>query len=145
MFDRLSQPERIVGASASISLVSTFLPWYRFDDNGHRVTVNAFGAGFLGDVVFFAAVTAIFLLLLRHEVVDLGRWRPDERLELVAGGVALGAVVLQLLIGVNGTGAFRSVTIGLVVALLGTTGMAVGGQLCRQERRPGRRLSGRLR
>lgn len=145
MLDRLSQADRIVGASALVTLLSTFMPWYRFDQGQVRITLNAFGTGFLGDVVFFAAVGAVALLLIRHDVIRVPRTVVDDRAELVVGSIALGAVLLQLLIGVNGSGAFRSATIGIAVALLASAGMVVGGYLRRQQRAPLHRLSSRPR
>ena len=53
----------------------------------------------------------------------------DRRVEGVIGGAALAACVLQLLIGVNGSGAFHSATIGVVVALAATALMAAGAWL----------------
>ena len=131
MLDRLSQADRISGASSLAAVVATYLPWYRFDEGDHRVTANAFGTGFLGDVVFFAAVAAVGIVLVRHGIIAI-RLRIDDRAQLICGAIALGATVLQLLIGINGTGAFRHVTIGIVVALFASTGMLLGGYLQRQ-------------
>jgi hypothetical protein len=133
MLDRLSQADRIWGISAIVALVATFLPWYRFDEGDHRVSANAFGSGFLGDVVFFAAMAAIGLLLIAHGVIAVRNAPDHRRIAFPLGAIALMAVVLQMLIGVNGSGAFHSVTLGIVVALLAAMGMTLGGLMYRQQ------------
>ena len=143
MLDRLSQADRIRAASSVVALIATYLPWYRFDDGNHRVTANAFGSGFLGDVVFFAAVASILSLLIKMGVMQLRTRFDDDRVGLPSGLVALGAVALQLLIGINGSGAFHHVTVGIVVALFATFGMAAGAMLHRQDARRMRGLHGR--
>jgi hypothetical protein len=132
MLDRLGQADRICSISAFLALVSTYLPWYRFRDPQGSVTVNAFGVGFLGDILFFAAVAALLLIAVRLDIVHLDRVSLDARHLLPVSLVALGAVVLQLLIGVNGSGAFHSITIGVVVALLAAIGMVVGARMQHQ-------------
>jgi hypothetical protein len=132
MLDRLGQADRICGISALLALISTYLPWYHFRDSHGMVTVNGFGAGFLGDVVFFASVAMLLLIGVRNGLIPFTQFRLDERHVLYIAGVALGAVILQLLIGVNGSGAFHSVTIGVIIALLSAGGMVVGARLERQ-------------
>ncbi|HEX6492387.1 MAG TPA: hypothetical protein VF112_02685 [Candidatus Dormibacteraeota bacterium] len=129
MLDRLGQADRICGISALLALISTYLPWYHFRDAHGMVTVNGFGAGFLGDVVFFSSVAMLLVIGVRAGLLDLRYLRLDDRQVLYLAGVALGAVVLQLLIGVNGSGAFHSITIGVIVALLSAGGMVVGARL----------------
>lgn len=144
MLDRLSQADRVSGVGAAAALLSTFLPWYRFDTGSARVSQNAFGTGFLGDVVFFMAVGTILLLLIRHEMIVLRNGLPvrEGQAFFALGAVAFAAVVLQMLIGVNGSGAFHSMTLGIVVAFICTGAMALGGWLQRNEEAP-RRLHSR--
>lgn len=132
MLDRLGQADRICSISAFLALVSTYLPWYRFRDSQGSVSVNAFGAGFLGDTVFFAAVATLLMIAVRLDIVQLSRISLAPGHLLPVSLVALGAVVLQLLIGVNGSGAFHSITIGVVVALLAAIGMVVGARMQHQ-------------
>jgi hypothetical protein len=132
MLDRLGQADRICSISAFLALVSTYLPWYRFRDAQGTVTVNAFGVGFLGDVLFFSAVATLLIIAVRIDLLQVERVSVDARHLLPVALAGLGAVVLQLLIGVNGTGAFRSITIGVVVALLAAIGMLVGARMQRQ-------------
>jgi hypothetical protein len=129
MLDRLSQADRISGLGAALTLLATFLPWYHFDTSSSRVTQNAFGTGFLGDVLFFASVGTILLLLIRHQVIAVRNTLPirEGQAFFLLGCVALAAVVLQMLIGVNGSGAFHSMTLGIVVALITSAAMAFGG------------------
>jgi hypothetical protein len=140
MLDRLSQADRVSGFSAAIALLATFLPWYRFDTSSARVTQNAFGTGFLGDVLFFASVGTILLLLIRHEVIAVRGSLPvrEGQAFFALGCTGFGAVVLQMLIGVNGSGAFHSMTLGIVVAFLTSAGMALGGHLQRDAGAPRR-------
>ncbi|HEY2704828.1 MAG TPA: hypothetical protein VGL20_14175 [Candidatus Dormibacteraeota bacterium] len=132
MLDRLGQADRICGISALLALISTYLPWYHFHDSHGSTTVNAFGTGFLGDTVFFAAIVTLLIVAVRIGLIDLRQLGLEERHLLPVAGVTLGAVVLQLLIGVNGSGAFHSITIGVVVALLAAGGMVVGARMEQQ-------------
>ncbi|HEX3606050.1 MAG TPA: hypothetical protein VH134_09025 [Candidatus Dormibacteraeota bacterium] len=132
MLDRLGQADRICGISALLALISTYLPWYHFHDASGNVTVNAFGAGFLGDTVFFASIATLLVIAMRIGVVSIPQLPLENRHLLPIAGIGLGAVIMQLLIGVNGSGAFHSITIGVVVALLATGGMVVGARLERQ-------------
>jgi hypothetical protein len=129
MLDRLTQADRFAGGGAAVALVASLLPWYHFDDGTSRVTVNAFGTGFCGDVVFLCAAATIFVLLVRLEVISLRVDLSDRRIDAALGGAALAACVLQLLIGVNGSGAFHSATVGVIVALSATVSMSVGAWL----------------
>ena len=144
MLDRLSQSDRVCAVSAPLALLSTFLPWYRFDTGSARVTQNAFGTGFLGDVLFFASVGTILLLLIRHQVIVVRNTLPirEGQAFFMLGCVGLGAVVLQMLIGVNGSGAFHSMTLGIAVAFVAAAGMAAGGFMQRDGDAP-RRLHSR--
>jgi len=71
----------------------------------------------------------LLLIAVRAGLLDARKLKLDDRHVLWIAGVALAAVVLQLLIGVNGSGAFHSMTIGVVVALLSAGGMVVGARL----------------
>jgi hypothetical protein len=144
MLDRLSQADRVSGIGAAAALMSTFLPWYRFDTSSARVSQNAFGTGFLGDVLFFAAAATILLLLIRHEVIVLRNGLPirEGQAFFALGCTGIAAVVLQMLIGVNGSGAFHSMTLGIAVAFIASAAMAVGGWMQRNQEAP-RRLHGR--
>jgi hypothetical protein len=138
MLDRLTQADRFAGGGAAAALVASLMPWYHFDDGSDRVTVNAFGTGFLGDLVFLCAAAMLFVILVRLDVVTLRLDLSDRRIDGALAGAALAACVLQLLIGVNGSGAFHSATIGVVVALAATACMAVGAWLRSGERAPAR-------
>jgi hypothetical protein len=140
MLDRLSQADRVSGIGAAVALLSTFLPWYHFDTSSARVSQNAFGTGFLGDVLFFCAAGTILLLLIRHQVIVVRNALPvrEGQAMFMLGGIGLGAVVLQMLIGVNGSGAFHSMTLGIVVALFASAAMAFGGRLQRSSDVPRR-------
>jgi hypothetical protein len=144
MLDRLSQQDRVCAIAAPIALLSTFLPWYHFDTDSGRVTQNAFGTGFLGDLLFFTAVGTILLLLIRHEVIVVRNNLPvrEGQAYFVLGCVGFAAVVLQLLIGVNGSGAFHHATLGIVVAFFASAGMLLGGWMQREADTP-RRLHAR--
>jgi hypothetical protein len=145
MLDRLSQSDRVCAVSAPLALLATFLPWYHFDTSTSRVTQNAFGTGFLGDVLFFAAAGTILLLLIRHEVIVVRNTLPirEGQAFFLLGCIGFGAVVLQMLIGVNGSGAFHSMTLGIVVAFIASAAMAFGGWLQREADAPRRLHHGR--
>jgi hypothetical protein len=143
MLDRLSQADRVSGIGAVVALLSTFLPWYHFDTSSARISQNAFGTGFLGDVLFFCAAATILLLLIRHEVI-LVRNLPvrEGQAFFLLGCIGIAAVILQMFIGVNGSGAFHSMTLGIVVALFSALAMLAGGHLQRSADAP-RRFHGR--
>jgi hypothetical protein len=145
MLDRLSQPDRVSAIGAPLALLATFLPWYHFDTDSTRVTQNAFGTGFLGDVLFFTAVGTILLLLVRHRVIEMRNPLPvrEGQAFFTLGCIGFAAVVLQMLIGVNGSGAFHHMTVGIVVAFLASGAMAVGGWLQREADAPRRPLHSR--
>lgn len=130
MLDRLSRADRLSGAGAIAALLSTFLPWYHFDTATSRVSQNAFGTGFLGDILFFCAAGTILLLLIRHEVIVLRNGLPvrEGQAFFALGAIGLAAVVLQMLIGVNGSGAFHSMTVGIAVAFIAAGAMVLGGR-----------------
>ena len=134
MLDRLTQADRFAGGGAAVALVASLMPWYHFDDGTDRVTVNAFGTGFCGDVLFLSAAATLFVLLVRLDVITLRVDLTDRRIDGALAGAALAACVLQLLIGVNGSGAFHSATIGIVVALAASALMAAGAWLRSGER-----------
>jgi hypothetical protein len=145
MFDRLSQPDRVSAIGAPLALLATFLPWYHFDTDSSRVTQNAFGTGFLGDVLFFTAVGTILLLLVRHQVIAVRNTLPmrEGQAFFTLGCIGFAAVVLQMLIGVNGSGAFHHMTLGIVVAFLASGAMGIGGWLQRESDAPRRSVYSR--
>ena len=145
MLERLSQADRVSGVGAIAALLSTFLPWYRFDTASSRVSQNAFGTGFLGDVLFFTAVGTILLLLIRHQVIEMRSGLPirEGQAFFTLGGIGFAAVVLQMLIGVNGSGAFHHMTLGIGVAFLASGAMAIGGWMQREADAPRRPLHSR--
>lgn len=126
MLDRLGTADRIAGGGAALAVLSTLLPWYRFDDGGSRVTANAFGTGFFGDILFLSAAAMMVVLLVRAEVILLRVHVDDRRVLVGLGLTACAAVMLQLLVGVNGSGAFHSAAIGIGVAFLAACAMALG-------------------
>ena len=138
MLDRLTQADRFAAGGAALAIVASLLPWYRFDDGTEHVTVNAFGTGFWGDVVFLCAVATLFVVLVRRDVISLSLDLSDPRIGGALGAIALGGCVLQLLIGVNGSGAFHSATVGIVAAVAGGAAMAAGAWMGGGETLPAR-------
>jgi hypothetical protein len=134
MLDRLSRADRFAGAGALLALTAGLLPWYHFEDGASQVTTNGLGTGFCGDIVFLAGAAMLLVLLVRHGVIPLRSTLDDQRIDNVLGGLALGAALLQLLIGVNGSGAFHHATIGLGVGIAAGASLALGALLRAQER-----------
>jgi hypothetical protein len=126
MLDRFSRSDRLAGGGALLALIATLLPWYHFDVGGSRVTTNGLGSGFCGDVLFLAAAGMVFVLMVRQGFIAIRSDLTDRRIDTTLGIAALGAVVLQVLIGVNGSGAFHFATLGLGVALVAGALMAMG-------------------
>ena len=129
MLDRLGQADRFAGGGAILAIVASLLPWYHFDDGSDRITENAFGSGFWGDMVFLCGAAMLFVLLVRHGVIALRADLGSRTIDIAIGGIAMLAVVLQLLIGVNGSGAFHHATIGIAVALAASAAMVAGAWL----------------
>lgn len=129
MLDRLSLDDRIAGGGALIAAGSTLLPWYRVEETGSRMTANGFGAGVFGYLVFLCATAMVVVLLARRDLVGSAGRLEDRRLPIGLGALALAAVVLQLLVGIDGRGPFHFASLGMLAAFAGTTAMAVGGFL----------------
>jgi hypothetical protein len=134
MLDRLSRADRFSGAGAVLALSAGLLPWYHFEDGTSQVTTNGLGTGFCGDVVFLAGAGMLLVLLVRHGVISLRTSLDDQRIDAVLGGAALVAALLQLLIGVNGSGAFHHAAVGLVVGIAAGAALAIGALMRAQER-----------
>ena len=134
MLDRLSRADRFSGAGAVLALSAGLLPWYHFTDGTSQVTTNGLGTGFCGDVVFLAGAAMLLVLLVRHGVISLRHSLDDQRIDNVIGAAALAAALLQLLIGVNGSGAFHHAAIGLGVGIAAGVSLCIGAVLRAQER-----------
>jgi uncharacterized membrane protein len=95
------------------------------------VTVNGFRASIIGDIFFLAIAATALMLLMRHDVIeDVITPRVDERqVYSVLAGIAVGAVLLQLILDAMGGG--RSIGFGLVLALFSAIALAASAWLKR--------------
>lgn len=134
---KLSRTEQIIGASAIVMFIASFLPWFTASYKGFASTsINAWSS----DVGFFWGVVPVLLALglLAHivithfvENVKLPDW-PWPMIYMVGGIAAAALVILKLLIGIDTHGAGVlgvdvSRGIGIFLAALAGLGLAYGG------------------
>jgi hypothetical protein len=145
--NKLTRPEQIIGASAIVMVIASFLPWFTASYKGFGSTsINAWS----GDVGFFWGVipTLIALVMLAHVVItkfvenvtlpDL----PWPRIHMIGGIAAAVLVILKLLIGIDTGGAEVlgvdvSRGIGIFLAAIAGLGLAYGGFTYNQEHERG--------
>ena len=122
---RADGAEGAVGLGILLGLLAAFLPWYSYSTTTARVTVDGFRASLLGDLFFLAVAAAALLLLIRRGVVsDPLAGQVSERSALIAiAGAAAAAVLLQLMFG---SGGGRSLSAGMLFAVLAAAALAAG-------------------
>lgn len=137
MHKRLDWPDRSAAIAIVLGVVAVFLPWYSYASGDAHVTVNAFRASVLGDAYFLLIGATALLVLMRNGVVaDLLAGRISDRTARVAVAAAAAAVVLLQLALIPSGG--RTASLGIVVALLSVTALAVSAWLRRYDAEPRR-------
>jgi hypothetical protein len=125
---KLSQGDKIIGASGILLLIFSFLPWFKVD-LGPFGDVSANGWDY-----FLTGIIPVLLGLIMIAHVAITNFSPQTKLptlpitwgqvHMALGGLAALLVVLRLLIGED-AGVDRA--IGLFLATLAAIGLAVGG------------------
>lgn len=133
--NKLTNGEKIIGVSAIVLFIASFLPWFKVDFLGVSVDGNGWDVGFLWGGI----PTILGLLMLAHVAIsnfasnvslpDL----PWPRVHLIAGIVAAALVVLKFLIGESEVGVDFDRAFGLFLAVLAALGLAAGGFLYMRE------------
>jgi hypothetical protein len=128
MLKNIDIGDRIALGGVLIGLLAVFMPWYGYTAGASHVSVNGFRASLLGVLFFLALAAYALLVLMRHGVVAdvIGGRIEDRSARMVAGGVALGAVLLQLLIVAIGA---RSASAGLACAFIAVCMLFAGAWL----------------
>jgi hypothetical protein len=118
----INRAEAIGAASAALSVLVAFLPWYEYTSGHSHVTVNAFRASLLGDVFFIAIAAVILLLLIGRGFVDdvVTPYIPESTAHALAAALAMGSVLIQMILA-KATG--RSLGIGIFLALIAAAGL----------------------
>jgi hypothetical protein len=138
--NKLSTADRVVGISAIVFLIATFLPWYGLEFEGIGTYSNSgwdyFLTGILPLLLAIAMVAQIFVT--RFTTTQLPPLPlPWKQVHLIAGAVIAVLLVLRLLItSEEGSGGFEvelDRMYGLFVAVLAAIGLGVGGFLKSQE------------
>jgi hypothetical protein len=122
---KLTTLDRVVAGAAAIAIITLFLPWYGASGLGYSVSVNGFGAGFLG---WFGAILIIasgaFLVVVRSgmDVTEI-KW-PPARVVLVLSAVGTALVAIRWLTVPSGGETFGAYSFhygamyGMIVTLL---------------------------
>ena len=129
---KLSQGDQIIGASAILLLIFSFLPWFKIE-----IDLGPFGdssASANGWDYFLTGIVPVLLGLIMVAHVAITNFSPQTKLptlpvtwgqiDMGAGGLAAILVILRLLIGEDDP-VKRSY--GLFLATLAAIGLAVGG------------------
>ncbi len=137
---KLSKADQVIGASAIVLLIASFLPWFKLSVGGGilgdiSTTGNGWDVGFL----WGGLPTILGLIMLAH--VAITNFSPQTKLpdlpvtwgqiHLGAGVLAALLVVLKFLIGESDEGGLLEVSrsFGLFLAVIAAIGLAVGGFL----------------
>lgn len=139
--NKLSIGERVIGVSAILLFLATFLTWFSIEVDG-----RTFGELTGWDVDFFWGTlpTILGLVMLAH--VALSSFAPNvdlpdlpwPRVHLVAGCLAGALLLLKLAVGEADVLGIRwQRGLGLFVAALAGIGLAAGGVLYHRERAGG--------
>ncbi|HEY4869306.1 MAG TPA: hypothetical protein VII79_04805 [Candidatus Dormibacteraeota bacterium] len=131
MLRRINAADRAAAIAVVLGVIAIYIPWYSYSAATGHVTVNGFRASIVGDIFFLAIAATALMLLMRHDVIeDVITPRVDERqASSVLAGIAVGAVLLQLILDAMGGG--RSIGFGLVLALFSAIALAASAWLKR--------------
>ena len=129
---KLSQGDQIIGGSAILLLIFSFLPWFKID-----IDLGPFGnssASANGWDYFLTGIVPVLLGLIMLAHVAITNFSPQTKLptlpitwgqvHMALGGLAALLVVLRLLIGEDDP---VKRAYGLFLATLAAIGLAVGG------------------
>jgi hypothetical protein len=147
-FSKLKTSDWVVGGSAIVLFIGSFLDWFTLDVSGFGITVGGNG----WDTGFFWAGIPVILGLAMLAVVAIRAFSPDTDLPdlpvgwgqamLIAGCIAGVIVVLKLLIGHDVAGVDLDRSFGLFLSALAAVGLAVGGWMKFQEEKAGGTATG---
>lgn len=131
----LSNGEKVIGVSAVVLLINSFLPWYSVD-------LGVFGDysrnGWQAPSAFLSMLAVLIGIAMGALVVvrALGAVELPEKLGGIGWGMAylIGGGVAFLLVVIKWLGNTDYTAFGLYLGLLCTAGLAVGGFLTAKER-----------
>jgi hypothetical protein len=130
--NKLSNPEKIIGASAIVLLIASFLPWFKVSFPGGSVSGNGWDVGFLwGRLPVLIALVMLAHIVISNffETVKLPDL-PWPMVHLVGGILVAALVVLKMISGEHGIDR----AFGLFLAVIAAIGVGAGGFLYWQEK-----------
>lgn len=141
--NKLSLSDKIIGVSALVLLIASFLPWFKVSAGPFSATGSGWDVGF-----FWAGIPVILGLVMLAQVgiTNFGDASKLPELPVSWGQVHLGAgalaaviVVLKLIIGedVGGFDVDMDRSFGLFLATIAALALAYGGFLKFQEEKKG--------
>lgn len=134
--NKLSTPDKVIGASAILFLIALFMPWYGFDVEGVGSYSEQGWDYFLTGIIPFilAAVMAAQIAISNFTTTSLPKPPiPWSQIHLIAGVLAAVLVVLRLLITADRFDIDLDRKYGLWIAVIAALALAVGGFLKNQE------------
>jgi hypothetical protein len=137
--NKLSTADRVVGVSAIVFLIATFLPWYGLDTDFGSYKESGWDYFLTGMIPLLLAIAMVAqIAITRFSTTKLPALPlPWNQVHLIAGAVILVLLVLRTVIGADaGAGGFEidlDRKYGLFVALIAAIGLAVGGFLKSKE------------
>lgn len=125
----LSTGNKILGGSATVALVATFLPWYKFDvpfAEGVGFAGRQFTFGWMGMVLLVAAAALVLAPAFGAKQVQTNTLR-TEQIALVSAGLGM-LLWLVRLASLPGFNAFNTLqrSFGLYVAIIAAAGVVYG-------------------
>jgi hypothetical protein len=138
--NKLTQGEKVIGASAIALLIFSFLPWYGVDVSIPGLGTRSYSRS--GWDYFLFGIIPVLLAIAMVVVIALSRFTetklPDPplpwgQIHLIAGCVAGALVLLKLLIGDDVGGFDLDRKYGIFLALIAGIGLAAGGFLKSKE------------
>jgi hypothetical protein len=143
--NRLTQGEKIAGASAILLFIFMFFDWYGVSISGGGETINLGGGGNAWDTLDFIPILLLVAIIATLGVIFVEAGDTDVDLPVHGAAIITVVGVISFLLilfriidtptfaSIGGISAEGSVKFGIFLALLASAGMAFGGWKTMQE------------